>query len=422
MIKESNNAAGRSNHKWIVVGLLSLGMVIAYIHRLNLSVVLALEEVKQLFQFTDELRGMLNSAFFWSYALFQIPAGWVVDRYGVKYPYALSFVVWCLATAACGLIQTIWQLMVLRILLGMGQAIVAPASLRWIRFNCREEERGLAVGIYLAGTKLGSAIGAPLIAWCVVQFGWRGMFVFIGVVALLWLLPWLFMARDAELPATQSSVPATTDEIRFVDILKAPAVWGILIGTFAYNYFAYFCLTWLPAYFVEQRGLSLAEMARYTGYAFGGMAVVATAAGWVADRIIARGYDAVTVRKAFTITGLLLASSELIGAISPSESVALFFAVFSLSGLGVATANYWVLTQILIPGKAIGRIVGVQNTASNLSGIISPILTGWLLSISGSYKAPMLAIFAVLLIGIASYAFLVRREYAPILQGANSKV
>jgi MFS transporter, ACS family, D-galactonate transporter len=93
--------------------------------------------------------------------------------------------------------------------------------------------------------------------------------------------------------------------------------------------------------------------------------------------------------------------------------VALFFAVFSLTGLGLATANYWALTQTLIPGGAIGRIVGIQNCAANLPGIVAPILTGWLKETTGSYDAPIQAIWFFLVLGIVAYVFLVREKYAP---------
>jgi nitrate/nitrite transporter NarK len=132
-----------------------------------------------------------------------------------------------------------------------------------------------------------------------------------------------------------------------------------------------------------------------------------------ADKLIARGRDAVAVRKAFTIAGFVIASTEVIGALSDSVSVALFFAVFSLSGLGLATANYWALTQTLIPGGAIGRIVGIQNCAANLPGIVAPLLTGWLKEATGNYDAPMQAIWFFLLLGVAAYIFLVRQKYAP---------
>jgi sugar phosphate permease len=121
----------------------------------------------------------------------------------------------------------------------------------------------------------------------------------------------------------------------------------------------------------------------------------------------------VRVRKGFTVAGFVMASTEVFGAMSDSTSVALFFAVFSLSGLGLATANYWALTQTLIPGGAIGRIVGIQNCAANIPGIVAPILTGRLVAWTGSYEAPMQAIALLLIAGIAAYVFLVRKELAP---------
>ena len=400
------------SRKWVIVYLLSLGMVIAYIDRANISVVLALEEFKKLFQLADHDRGTLNSAFFWTYALLQIPAGWLVDRYGVKVPYALGFLFWSLVSALSGLVSAIWQLLALRMLLGVGMSVVAPASMRWIRFHCVEKERGLAIGLYMAGTKIGPAISAPITVWLIAAFDWRRMFIIAGLGGLVWLLFWLLLVRDDDRAIEQAAarhVPA----VPFARIMASPVIWGIIIGTFAYNYFVYFCLTWLPAYFVEHRNLSLNKMGLFTMFSFGGMAAMAMLAGWLADRLIARGGDPVKVRKAFTITGLVLASTELVGAVAESQSVALFFAVFSLSGLGVATANYWALTQTLIPGAAIGRIVGVQNCASNLSGIVAPVLTGWLKQATGSYQAPMQAIWVVLLVGIAAYVFLVRSKYAP---------
>ena len=155
-------------------------------------------------------------------------------------------------------------------------------------------------------------------------------------------------------------------------------------------------------------------MGWYAMFSFAGQGIVLTAAGWASDRLIARGWDAVKVRKRFIIVGMALASTEIIGALSTSRTVALFFAVFSLSALGIATANKWALTQTLIPGAAIGRVVGLQNTAANLSGIAAPLITGWLKHATGGYAAPMHAIWIVLLIGIASYLILVRRKYAPV--------
>jgi ACS family D-galactonate transporter-like MFS transporter len=142
-----------SLRRWSIVILLSLGMVIAYFDRTALSVALATHDFKSYFRLGDADRGMMNSVFFWSYALLQVPSGWVVDRFGVKYPYAISFLFWSLVATTTGAATTLWHLVALRLLLGVGEAVVSPASMRWLRLNCPEKERGLAVGVYMAGTR-----------------------------------------------------------------------------------------------------------------------------------------------------------------------------------------------------------------------------------------------------------------------------
>jgi MFS family permease len=394
----------------IVLGLLSVGMVIAYIDRTNLSVALASAEFKDVFRLSDTERGLLNSAFFWTYAALQIPAGFVTDRYGVRLPYAASFLLWSSVSAAAALAGSFWQLFVLRLLLGIGEAIVTPASLRWIRLNIEERHRGMAVGILFAGAKVGPAVGAYLSTQLLQAYGWRAMFVILGLGCLVFLMPWMKLVRDDDREIEQKQTAAP---FAFRRIWTTPAIYGILIGTFAYNYFNYFCMTWLPAYLVEQWKLSLEEMSIVTAASFLGFAAVAIAAGAAADWFIRRGGHAIAVRKTFTIAGLLVASSEVVGSFTDSRTVALAFAIVSLTGLGLTTANYWALTQSLMPGAGIGRIAGVQNFASNVSGIIAPALTGWLVQVTGAYHAPLRAALVILIAGIAAYLFLVREKYAP---------
>jgi MFS family permease len=400
--------------RWSIIGLLCLGMMIAYFDRVNLSVALAAGDFKQFFRLSDADRGLLNSAFFWSYFLLQIPAGWVVDRFGVKRPYALGFLLWSLISAGTALATSVRQLLAIRLLLGLGEAVITPAGMRWIRFHCEEKQRGLAVGLYMAAAKIGPALGAPLATVLMTAYGWRSMFLILGLGCLVWLLPWWKLVKDDDraLEAAQTK-KAPQAAVPLSRVMASPVIWGTIIGTFCYMYFVYFCMTWMPAYFVERRNLSLNEMGVYTMFSFLGMAAVATLGGWAADRLIARGGNPVRVRKVFIIAGFLIASTELIGAISDSPTVALFFAIFSLSGLGLTTANYWALTQTLIPGAAVGRIIGVQNCAANLPGIVAPLLTGWLKQSTGSYDAPMWAIWFFLLAGVAAYVFLVREKYAP---------
>jgi len=408
--KESSSTALR----WTIIGLFSLGMMIAYVDRVNLSVALTDTDFKAFFHLTDRDRGVLNSAFFWSYVLLAIPAGSLVDRYGAKYPCAIGLLLWSAVSAAVALAGSVGQLLFLRVLLGIGESVISPGAMRWIRFHCSENQRGLAVGVFLAATKFGPAVGTLLSAWLIAAYGWRLMFVLLGIGSFVWLIPWLLLVKnDARQSRPEKTTSSQQNSISLRKLLASPAMWGIAAGAFSYMYFVYFCMTWMPVYFVERRGLSLNSMGIYTVFSFSGMAIIATAAGWLADRSVQRGWNAVKVRRGFTIAGLLLASTSIIGALSDSASVALFFAVFSLSGLGLTTANYWVLTQTIMPGMAIGRAVGIQHCAANLPGIVAPLLTGWLKHSTGSFEAPMYAIGIFLILGVAAYVFLVQERYAP---------
>jgi MFS transporter, ACS family, D-galactonate transporter len=313
-------------------------------------------------------------------------------------------------TAATSFATLAWQLVVLRLLLGASEALLTPASMRWIRTNCREDQRGIAIGVVMAGTKIGPAIGAWLSAALITRYGWETMFVLLGLCSFAWLVPWLLLASDGD--TQPAAAQARISNVTVRDLFRNPILWGTLIGAFCYQYYVNFCITWMPAYFVDRHGLSLNSMGLYTMFSFGGMAVIATAAGYAADRLIAHGYNAPTVRKSFVIAGLAIASTELLGAVVDSPDVAIAFAIISLSGLGLATANAWALTQTLIPGHLVGRVVGLQALAASAPGIIAPILTGWLKQTTGGYTAPFQLICVLLVIGLLSYMFLVRPKYA----------
>ena len=395
------------NARWLVVALLTVGVVIAYTDRINLSA--ALPQIRMSFPISAEASGILLSAFFWAYTLLQTPAGWLVDRFGLKWPYAAGLLLWSAVSAATALVSSLNGLIAMRIVLGIGESIVTPASMRYLRENFAEHERGLPIGIYFSGTKYGPAIGAPIATYLVLGYGWRWMFVLNGALCVLWLVPWLLFVRDDR---KNSALPEGGASVSWSALFGSPLMWGTCVATFCYMYFVYFCMTWMPTYFKDRFGLSLTASGWFTFMSFGGMATVAILAGWAADRLIARGRNAVTIRKGFTIVGFVLAFSEVFGAFSHSTTTTLFLAVFSLSGLGLATANYWALTQTLTPASASARVAGIQNTAANMAGIAAPWITGILVQRTGSFNAPLIAVGFWLLLGIACYLFLVKERHA----------
>jgi MFS family permease len=387
-------------------------MVIAYIDRVNLTV--ALPIMASPFGLDKAQQGMALSAFFWTYTLFQIPCGLLVDRYGVRIPYFLGFLLWSLASAATGFISGLTALVALRLVLGVGEAVVTPSSMRYISLHFAEKQRGRAVGLYMTGTKIGPAVGLPLSAALVTAFGWQTMFIAVGVASLLWLIPWMTWVKSTDIAAQpKTSQAANRQTISARQIVTSPLMWGIIIGTYCYMYFVYYCMTWMPIYIKERHGMSITQAGWYAGVSFGGMAAVAVIAGWAADLLIGRGWDPINVRKGFTIAGFVMAATQTISVFTDSVPVMIFFTVASLCGLGLATANYWALTQTLIPGGSIAMVVGIQNTAANLAGIVAPWLTGWMIQKTGSFDTPIKTVGLWLALGIASYLLLVRRKFAP---------
>ena len=408
-------AATSATRLWGILGLLSIGVMIAYADRSSISAALANKTFTAHFEMSSLNRGWVGSAFFWSYAVAQIPLGWIVDRYGVKRPYAICLALWCAATAASGLMSTLAGLVIMRLIVGAAEGVVMPASYRWIRDHIPERHTGTAIGIFAMGNKIGTAIGAPVAAWLIIAYDWRLMFAVTGLLGLIWLVPWmLFVRNDLPKKEEMAAVRRRASSVSFGSIMSSPVVWGGIIVNFCYSYFVFYCMTWMPSYLVEQQGLSLENSGLYTFFSFAGIAIVAVLAGWAADRIIDRGGDPVKVRKAFIFTGFLGATTVMLGVYAQNLQWALFWNIFSLSCLGLASANNLALCKVtLIPPPAIGLVAGVQHVAAGLSGGFAASFSGWLLHVSGSYDLPMEVIVVFLVIGAAANFILLRPEWSP---------
>ena len=397
-----------NSKRWYVVLWLSLGMVIAYMDRVNLSA--AIGEMGKALHLDEEQQGRAMAAFFVTYTLGQIPAGMLVDRRGVRLLYTAGILLWSLASALTVFVSGLSALIATRLVVGLGESVVTSSSLRYIREHFVEKERGFAVGVYMTGTKIGPAVGFPLAGYLVATQGWPAMFLIMGLGSLLWLGPWLRWVRSddpAALPATSGTKAGS---ITLGEALKSRVMWGIILGTYCYMYFVYYCMTWMPQYFQKTHGMSIAKSNWFVGVSFGGMAIVAAFGGWAADRLIARGMEPIFVRRSFTIAGFVMAAMQTLSVFTDSKELMVGLTITSLCGLGLATANYWALTLTLMPGAL---PVAIQNTAANVAGIVSPWLTGWMVLQTGSFDAPIKATGFWLVLGIFAYAVLVRRPAGP---------
>ncbi len=380
--------------------LLALSVAINYIDRGALSVSAPLL-AKELSLDPSQM-GMLFSAFFWSYALFQLVAGWLVDRYDVKWVYAGGFALWSAATALTGAVSGFGTLIAARLALGVGESVAYPACSRLIVRNFPEERRGFVNALVDAGSKLGPGFSTLFGGLAVSAFGWRPLFLALGAASILWLIPWI-----ASVPAQKTDGPAETGSIGFGELLTRREVWVTSAGMFCLGYVWYFLLSWLPTYLVKERGLSMNAMAVFGSVPFFVMAASTTLGGWLSDRWIRAGESASRVRKTFAAGGLVSCGLAMLPAVLVSDpSVSIGLITLACFGMGFYTSNVWAITQTLAGPLAAGKWTGIQNAIGNMGGVVSPWLTGWIVARNGSFLHAFFAAIVVLAAGAVCYAVL----------------
>src|SRR6185436_15948257 len=221
-----------------VLILLVLSVGINYIDRGTLSV--AAPQLTSQLSLNPQQMGLLLSGFFWTYALCQILAGWLVDRYDVRWVFGVGFVIWSTATLATGLISGFTALFALRLLLGAGESVAYPSYSKIIAGNFPQTHRGTANSLIDMGSKVGPALGTLIGGLLVANFGWRSLFLTIGIASLLWLVPWIIWGpRYGAAPASER-----LEAPGIAEILSKRDAWGTFFGLFGLNYFWYFMLTW----------------------------------------------------------------------------------------------------------------------------------------------------------------------------------
>jgi sugar phosphate permease len=403
-----------------MIGLCFLANVISYIDRANLAI--AAPSIRADLGIDATEMGLVLSAFFWTYAVTQLPAGWFIDKVGVRLSLAMAVTFWSLFTMATGLARGLSQFIGARLALGVGEAAALP-SFGKVAFNWfPRTERGIASSIFDSGSRVGSALSLPLVTALIGLVGWRGSFVVTGLIGIVWVIIWWFIYRDPEryraiapeavdalLAQRGAPTAPKTAKISWLDLFRYRSVWGIMIGLFCLNFAIYFFITWFPSYLLQARGFSLQSLGTL------GMlpALLAIPSGWlggyVSDRLIRGGWSATRARKTLLVGGMLTSSVIGLSAMVESTSACLGLFALAYAGLAVAGTQCWAVVSEIAPTPAhVASIGGIQNFAGNLAGIMISTFTGVMLTITkGSFLIPLGVAGGLCVVGALSYLFIV---------------
>ncbi|EMM3430282.1 MFS transporter [Klebsiella aerogenes] len=384
--------------------------------------------IKEEFNLTSAEMGTVLSAFFWTYAFFQIPQGWFADKIGQRISLTLSVAWWSVATIATGFSTTgLKSLLFWRMFLGVGEAggytgctgVVA----KWFPIK----ERARATAIYDSGSTVGAAIAMPVIVAMSLNWGWRVPFYFFGVLGILWAIGWWIQYNDPEKHKSVSreelkyiqeglhrdSEDGEASTMKWYELLKYRNVWAMCLGFFTMNYAIYFFLTWFPTYLVEERGYAMMEM----GWAaavppLSGLAG-SIIGGVLMDKLYSKGYSLTFVRKLNLVGGMLIGTCIIWSALVDSAVVSLILMAISYMGLLIASCAVWSLVSDIAPNGKASVLAGLQNTFSNAGGVLGPIVTGFIVTSTGSFIPALVASGIGILIGAMIYLF-VLKEIKPL--------
>jgi MFS transporter, ACS family, D-galactonate transporter len=368
------------NRRWIVLALIFVGIVICYVDRGNLSI--AAPSIMRDFRIAPATMGVLLSAFFWTYGISQLPAGALVDRFGIRRAYAGGFLVWSIASAAIALSRGTGDIVGMRMVLGLTEAIAPLASISFIRNNYAGKDQGLPTSIYIAGQNIGPALGALVGAMLLDRFGWRMMFAITGLGGLIWLPCWLFATPSDGTRAMRQAEKAVDDlaaprRWTWRVLLTNRVFWAMAFSILLSSYYWYFVLTWIPSYLILARGFSNIGMGRVVSTALFTMAVVNVLAGLSVDKLAAR-IGVFPARVGYAVVGYVGTAAVLLLLVT-DRSWALPILTFSMCATGIGNTNFWTISQHVPPKNMVGRTIGFLNTISVVAGGAAPIITGWIL-------------------------------------------
>jgi MFS transporter, ACS family, D-galactonate transporter len=418
-----SNISNLPHRRWRIAWLLALGVLVNFFDRVSLSV--SRESLSDSFGVSLVVFGYLASAFSWTYALMQMPAGVLLDRFGVRRVGRISTLLWSIACFAAALAPGLSWFFAARLLLGASESPTFPANAKALGYWFTQAERSLATAITDAAAKLSTAIGVPLLGLLLLYFGWRWSFAATGFISLCYFVLFYCVYRnpteDARLSAREFEFIAqggaqpegaawAAGAASLGYLLRKRKVYGLALGWGAYNYTFFLLLNWLPSYLTLSQHVALQQSVLYASLPW----LVATGTdlivgGWLVDLLIERGSNANRVRQGVMVGGMACGLSILGAGQAHSPAAALAWISLALGGLAATAPVAWTIPSLIAPRGSVGTLGGIINFSGQIAAISAPIVTGYIVSATHSFAAAFATSTAILVLGIAGFIALLGR-------------
>ncbi len=413
---------------WVYALTLAL-VTINYMDRSALGVVA--QAVRGEFSLSPVQMGFLFSSFLWTYVIFLLPIGILLDRFTARNINAIGITFWSLAMMATAGVWSFATLIVARMVMGAGEATSIPSCGRIVREWMPAQERGVANAFWSAGSFLGPAIGAIITASITAAWGWRSAFVILGALGFVWLacnLIWFdrpekvsWLSEDERKKIVSERSAGTPDEVGIhgnpaviAELLRSPSMWGTMIAQAAGIYTLYLLLFWLPSYLQDTKHLTIMKTGLYTAVPWAIAVPVSIVLGLVSDRLLKNHTLLAGGRRGMVILCVLLSATLAFVPFTNDTTTILALFALSLSGINAAISlNLSLVTDLVHRARDVGKAIGLCILAGNLCGLIAPIVTGYVVSGLGSYDWALWIAGILLAIGALALATMTRDVILP---------
>lgn len=417
---------------WIFVLMITL-VTINYMDRAALAVVA--KPIAAEFKLSPVEMGYLFSSFLWSYVICLLPIGIMLDRFSSRTINSCGIALWSLAMAATAGVWSFSSLIFIRLVMGAGEATSIPSCGRIVREWMPASERGVASTIYSAGSFIGPAIGAVLVAGVSSAWGWRAAFILLGALGFVWLVcnliwfdrpekvRWLSAEERRKIIAERGAradedIAARGNAGAMLDLLRSPAMWGAMIAQATGIYALYLLLFWLPSYLQTTKHLTLMATGLYTAVPWAIAMPVSIGLGVLSDRLL-KGDALLHGQRRLSVVGcVLLSAVVLFVPFASSTGVILALFAASLSGINAAISlNVALVTDLVQRPRDVGKAISLTILSGNLCGLLAPIVTGYVVQGLGGYEWAFVIAGVLLLIGALAVGTMTRRVILPADDG-----